>query len=174
MALPYLGQIQPMGFNFAPRGWAQCNGQLMSVSQNTALFALLGTTYGGNGQTTFGLPNLQSRVPLGFGTLNGEAFVLGEMGGVETVTITNNTLPSHSHTFSGTSDSADAGLPTNGDALAKIAGAGDFYYASDATTQSLNPASVSMVGGNQAHENLQPYLAINWCIATSGVFPSRN
>ena len=174
MSQPFLGQIQPMGFNFAPKGWAQCNGQLLSIAQNTALFSLLGTFYGGNGQSTFGLPNLQSRVPLGSGILNGEQFVIGELGGVETVMITSNTMPQHNHTFFGTSDSGDTSTPANDDALATIGGNGDPYYASDATTQPLTSNSVSMIGGNQAHDNIQPYLAVNWCIAMTGIYPSRN
>jgi microcystin-dependent protein len=175
MSEPFLGQIQPMAFNFAPKGWAQCNGQLMNISQNTALFALLGTTYGGNGVSTFALPNLQSRAPLGFGTFVGDSYFLGETGGQETVTITTSTMPTHSHTFSGGTADGDRATPVAGAALGKIAGTGgNSFYASDATPQPLDPASLGMAGGNQAHDNLQPYLVINWCIATFGIFPSRN
>ena len=175
MTTPFIGQIQPMGFNFAPRGWAQCNGQILSISQNTALFALLGTTYGGNGSSTFGLPNLQSRVPLDFGTLNGEPFSLGELGGVENVSININSMPSHTHSFNGTSATGNSGPPDPGAALAKVGGTGgNFFYGSDSTTQMLTPSSVGSAGGNQPHTNIQPYLTINWCIAMIGIFPARN
>lgn len=174
MSQPFLGQIQPLAFGFAPIGWAQCNGQLLSIAQNTALFALIGTFYGGNGQTTFALPNLQSRVPVHMGTNAGESYVIGEEGGAEQVTLNSATMATHSHAFSGTTDAGNEASPTAGAALAKIGGAGNSYYASDTTPQSLSLSSVGMVGGNQPHDNIQPYLTINWCIALTGIFPSRN
>jgi len=178
MTQPFIGQIQPFGFGFAPRNWAQCNGQILSIAQNTALFALLGTMYGGNGQTTFALPNLQSRVPLHAGTSpSGESFFQGEEAGVEAVTLTINTMPAHNHNFLGTSTNADVPVPADNVALGTIhqsSANGDNYYAPDTTPQPLNPGSISTVGGSQPHNNIQPYLTINWCIALSGIFPSRN
>jgi len=176
---PFLGQIQPFGFGFAPRGWAQCNGQILSIAQNTALFALLGTMYGGNGTTTFALPNLQSRVPTHFGTApGGSSYFQGEQGGEETITLNISEMPAHNHTFSGTTDGANNISPQDGAVLAKVFHRGgttpDFYYAPDTTPQPLNNASISMFGGNLPHTNIQPYLTINWCIAVQGIFPSRN
>ena len=182
MSQPFLGQIQPFGFTFAPRGWAFCNGQLLSISQNTALFSLLGTQYGGNGTTTFALPDLRSRVPMHFGQGPGlPNYVIGEEGGVETVTLTLAETPVHTHSFSGTSDAANFKQPTAGGALAESNKAGtvpgDAYYAADLNVnplQPLNQGSVSQYGGSQPHTNLQPYLTINFCIAMQGIFPARN
>jgi microcystin-dependent protein len=172
---PFLGQVQAFGFGFAPRGWAQCNGQILSITQNAALFSLLGTMYGGNGTTTFALPNLQSRVPMHFGTSpGGETYYQGEMAGEENVMLTINMMPLHSHSFQGTSTPGDADKPETGSALAKVGSTGgDLFYAVDTTTQPLAPNSIGPVGGNQPHANIQPYLAINWCIALNGIFPSR-
>jgi microcystin-dependent protein len=173
----FLGQIQPYGFGFPPKGWAQCNGQIMSISQSSALFALLGTMYGGNGTTTFGLPNLQSRVPMSAGTYLGNTYSQGEIGGEEQVTLNLSELPAHNHAFMGSPNNANDTQPDEGTALAQIAQAsapGDSYYAPDTSPQPLNPASISIVGGNLPHTNIQPYLTINWCIALNGIFPSRN
>lgn len=177
MSTPFLGQIQPFGFDFPPRGWAECNGQVMSISQNTALFALLGTYYGGNGISTFALPNLQSRVPVHQGTGAGGAYVIGEEGGVENVPLTLSNLPLHNHGFVGANQNANSGVPENGVALANPiksgAPPGDPFYAAPGALQPLNPASIGTTGGNTPHSNIQPYLAINWCIALSGIFPTR-
>ncbi len=176
MTQPFVGQIQAFGFGFAPRTWAQCNGQLMSIQQNAALFSLLGTMYGGNGVSTFALPNLQSRVPMHAGTFNGETYFQGETAGEENVTLTLNMLPLHNHNFVGSSANATTQLPAAGQALAKIAigsGTPNNFYGPDANPQPLNPASISPSGGNQAHINIQPYLAINFCVAMFGIFPSR-
>lgn len=177
MTQPFIGQIQPYGFNFAPKNWAFCNGQIMSIAQNTALFALLGTMYGGNGQTTFALPNMQSRVPMHYGTFQNNTYVQGEEAGEENVTVTITSMPFHNHTFFGTANQANDANPATGSALAQIhqaSGLGDSYYAPDALPQPLDPTSLSVTGGNQPHNNLQPYLAINWCICLYGIFPSRN
>lgn len=177
MSQAYIGQIQPFAFNFAPKYWAQCNGQILSVQQNAALFSLLGTTYGGNGTTTFALPNLQSRVPMHAGTLNGEIFTQGETSGVENVTLTSATTPTHTHAFQGANTAATAAAPTNGAGLATSAGGGgqpDNFYGPDATPQPLNVASIAFAGGTVPHNNLQPYLTINWCICQFGIYPSRN
>jgi len=176
MTQPFIGQIQPFGFNFAPRNWAQCNGQILSIAQNTALFSLLGTQYGGNGQTTFALPDLQSRVPMHVGTFQGNSYSQGEEAGEEQVTLDISGMPAHNHTFLGTTAAANSFDVAPGAALAAVAKntppAGS-YYAADTTPQPINPASVSVVGGNQPHDNLQPYLTINWCICMFGIFPSR-
>ena len=185
MASPFLGQIQPFGFTFAPRGWALCNGQILPISQNTALFSLLGTQYGGDGKTTFALPNLQSRVPMHQGQSPvGTIFNIGDRGGVEAVTLTVNELPAHNHGLSGTTAAADSknpGAGAGGAAFAQSVTAagvtpGDNFYApiTSPGTAPLNPATLGVAGGNQPHANLQPCLAVNFCIATQGIFPSRN
>ena len=177
MTQPFVGQIQPFGFNFAPRGWAQCNGQTMAVSQNPALFALIGTMYGGNGTSTYQLPNLQSRVPMHFGTApSGTTYYQGQVAGEEIVTLNINMLPLHNHNFVGSSGNANSGVPAPGQALAKVtlsSGTPDNFYGPNTTPQPLNPACVAPAGSNQPHQNLQPYLAINFCIALQGIFPSR-
>jgi microcystin-dependent protein len=177
MTQQFIAQIQPFGFNFAPRGWAMCNGQILSIAQNTALFSLIGTYYGGNGTTTFGLPQLQSRVPNHQGTSpSGEQFTIGEMAGEENVTLTLATLPMHNHTFLGVSGPGNLARPDAGSALANTttAPADNFYAPSTSNLVPLNPASVSIVGSGQAHTNIQPYLTINWCIAQVGIYPARN
>jgi microcystin-dependent protein len=177
MTQPFIGQLQAFGFGFAPRYWAQCNGQTMSIQQNVALFSLLGTMYGGNGTTTFQLPNLQSRVPMHFGTSPiGNTYVQGEIDGEENVTLTINTLPMHPHAFIGASANANTLTPAPGQALATAtipSKTADPFYGPDGVPQPLNPGSISPVGGSQPHTNLQPYLTINWCIALYGIFPSR-
>jgi microcystin-dependent protein len=170
-----MSQIMAFGMNFAPKSWAMCNGQILPIAQNTALFSLLGTTFGGNGTTTFALPNLQSSVPVGFGTSPfGEIFALGEISGVENVTLTISTMPSHNHVFMGASSPGNNLQPADGAALATVAGHGDAYYATQASLQPLYAGSIQNTGGNGPHSNLQPYLALNWCICQYGVYPSRN
>jgi microcystin-dependent protein len=175
MAQPFLGQLLPFSFNYAPKGWVICAGQVLPISQYQALFSLLGTTYGGNGTTTFNLPDLRGRVPVH----NGVGFALGQTGGEENVTLDINELPAHGHAFSGTSSAANVKLPVTNSALAQSttsAGVspGDSFYAPPGTTVGLNANTVAAVGGSQPHTNLQPYLVINWCIALTGIFPSRN
>ena len=182
MTSPFLGQIQPFGFNFAPRGWAACNGQLLSISQNTALFSLLGTFYGGNGTSNFALPNLQSSVPLGMG--QGTAlspYDLGEAGGVEGVTLLSAEMPSHNHTFSGTTAAANDKAPVAGAALATstapgpVSPASSYYSANNQAGTSINLNTVARyVGQGLAHTNIQPYLTLNFCIAMQGIYPARN
>jgi microcystin-dependent protein len=168
MSTPFLGQISIFAFNYAPQGWAMCNGQLLPINQNQALFALLGTMYGGNGLTTFALPNLQGRTPLH----KGAGRVQASAGGAEAHTLTLSELPAHTHTLSATSGAATTVDPT-GNALANPAFP---LYApfAPANVTVLNPASVSNVGGSQPHPNMQPFLAVNFCIALQGIFPSRN
>lgn len=160
------------GFNFAPRNWAFCDGQLLPIAQNTALFSLLGTTYGGDGRTTFGLPDLRGRVPLhdGSGTGPGlSSYSLGQQGGLETVTLTAQQIPPHNHLQACSSDDPNSGSPA-GNFPAAVSPP---IYSSGANAAMANTA-VGNAGGGQQHENRQPYLAINFCIALQGVFPSRN
>lgn len=182
---PFIGQIQAFGFNFAPRGWALCDGQLLPIAQNTALFSLLGTTYGGDGRTTFGLPDLRGRTALHQGRGPGlSSYRLGERGGTETVTLNNTQIPSHTHpaTFTGTgsisvnSAEGEENDP-NGNFLAKTSTSS---YADEAGTGALKglnlsgDVTVGNDGGGRSHENRQPFLVINYCIALAGLFPSRS
>ncbi|HEY1979770.1 MAG TPA: tail fiber protein [Xanthobacteraceae bacterium] len=174
MTQPFVGQVQAFGFGFAPRYWAQCNGQTLAIAQNQALFALLGTTYGGNGVSTFLLPNLQSRVPMHYGTAPyGTVYTLGEIAGSEQVGLTLGNLPLHNHTLFGSTGTATVNIPAAGQALATAPSAANFVYGPDTTPQPLNPASITPAGTGQPHNNLQPYQAINFCIALYGIFPSR-
>lgn len=173
MAEPFIGQISIVGFNFAPRGWAMCDGQLLSIAQNTALFALLGTMYGGNGTTTFALPNLRGRVPIHVGQGTGLANrVQGEVGGSENVTLTAQQMPTHSHPVKCQSQQGNLGSPVN----AYHAGDGTGFtldYA-DTADANMNAGSLGNTGGNQPHPNMPPFLALNFVIALQGIFPARN
>jgi microcystin-dependent protein len=165
MAEPFLSEIRIMSFNFAPKGWALCNGQLLPINQNQALFALLGTTYGGNGQTNFALPNLQGRTPIHVGSGHN----LGETGGQEATTLNITQMPSHTHLAASVTGSATTSSPTG----AYLAASTAVYHApSNLTT--LHPATITTVGGGQAHMNMQPFLTLNFCIALQGIFPSQN
>lgn len=183
MSDPYIGEIRPFGFNFAPRNWAFCRGQLLAIQSNTALFSIIGTYYGGNGQTNFALPNLQSRVALGMGQGPGlSQYVIGEETGVENVTLLTTEMPSHNHTpYSRTKGGTADGhrVPQAGDYLTRLnittTAPGQTWRAAPLTNATtLHPTAIGFVGGNQAHSNLQPTLAVNYCICTQGVFPSRN
>ena len=172
MSEPFLGMIAIYGFNFAPRGWAMCNGQILPIAQNTALFSLLGTTYGGNGQTTFALPNLQSRVPIHFGQGPGlSSYALGQAAGTETDTLTINQMPAHNHLVNVNAADADSGKVA-GRVLANASGL-NYLQAPDGSN-TMNQQTISLTGGNQPFPILQPYLALNFCIALEGIFPSRN
>jgi len=179
----FMGTILAFGFNFAPRGWALCNGQTIAISQNSALFALLGTIYGGNGQTTFQLPNLQSRLPIGMGQGGGlSPYVIGQVSGTESTNITINNMPSHNHSISVNNTAATVNVPTAGLAIADANGSdpsnGDAVtvniYAPAAPNVALHAQTCGMIGGNQPISILQPTLAINYSIALEGIFPSRN
>ncbi len=171
MATPYLSQISLLAFGFPPKGWALCNGQLLPINQNQALFALLGTQYGGNGQTTFALPDLRGRTPLH----RSDAVLQGQTLGVESVTLTTGQLPQHSHALLADPALANSNLPANALPAARPRGGVVMYAAPGAGTPvAMHPASVSNSGGNQPHENMQPYLALNFVIALTGIFPSRN
>jgi microcystin-dependent protein len=165
MATPYLSEIRIMSFNFPPKGWAACDGQLLPINQNQALFSLLGTTYGGDGRQTFALPDLRGSAPIHFGG----NFVLGQKGGEQSHTLTANEQPVHIHIAQGTTTNADA--PTPG---GNLLGAANNMYGPPGNLTTLHPSAVSSVGGSQAHENMQPYLALEFCIALQGIFPSRN
>lgn len=177
MVTEYLGAVKLFGFNFAPKGYAMCNGQLLSIQQNTALFSLLGTFFGGNGVQNFALPNLQGRVAIGQGQGQGlSAYVIGGQGGVEGVTLTQQTVPTHVHTFNASTANATSGNPS-GNVLATVTDANDVFYAPDAggfVATTMPATTVANVGQNQPHNNIQPSLCINYCIALQGVFPSRN
>lgn len=165
MSEPFIGEIRPIAFGFPPKGWAFCNGQLLSIQQNQALFSILGTTYGGDGVTNFALPNLQGRVPVGVG--NG--VVLGEASGEASHTLIQTEMPAHNHALSASSAAASSDDPTdNGLAAAKVY----VPYTSPQTT--LNPAVIQLAGGSQPHDNMQPYLPINFIIALTGIYPSRS
>jgi microcystin-dependent protein len=165
MAEPFLSELRLMSFNFAPKGWAMCNGQLMPINQNQALFSLLGTTFGGDGRVNFALPNLQGRTPIGVGL----GHTLGEAGGTQSETLSISQMPQHFHTVQASNASADTiSAPGN------LLGATSARYAGPTGLTTLNPSTVSNVGGSQAHQNMQPYLVLNWCIALQGIFPSPN
>lgn len=177
---PFIGMIVMFGGNFAPRGWALCNGQLLAISQNSALFSILGTTYGGDGRTTFGLPDLRSRVPMHAGQGPGLSNRrLGERGGVQDVTLTANQLPSHTHVASGTQQVQNApGDSSNPTGRIPAELVRENAYGAGPTNADLAAGSVDVTvqntGGNQPHTNLQPYQVVNFIIALQGIFPSRS
>ena len=179
MSDPFVGQISAFGFNFPPVGWALCQGQTLPISQNTALFSLLGTQFGGNGTTTFQLPNLQGNVPVGQGTGAGlSTYVMGETDGVPNVTVTVAQTPPHNHTYSVQALPPGLAAPATGSVPSRATGGSGplDVYATPAvgTATTLALSSIAPAGGNQPHNNMQPSLAINWCIALQGVFPSRS
>ena len=169
MAQPFVGQLLLVGFNFTPAGWLACNGQLVPISEFETLFNLIGTTFGGDGQSTFGLPDLRGRVPVHMGSNGSSNYVLGQTGGVETVTLTINQMPQHTHTQIGSSVVQNSSDPAGN----FLAVAGDHRYGPSSATP-MAPGMISQVGGSQPHDNLQPYLALNWIISAFGIFPSQN
>jgi microcystin-dependent protein len=168
MTEPFVGQIMLAGFSFPPRGFATCDGQTLPIAQNQALFALLGTTYGGDGITTFKLPDLRGRTPLGFSNL----LPMGAVGGTETVTLNSNQLPVHVHFAQASTNAGGSGNPSTG--VFGGSGSENLYAATGGAQVPLNPATIDPAGGNQPHENMQPFGVLNFCIALSGIFPSRN
>ena len=171
MAEPFLGEIRTFGFNFAPQGWAMCAGQLLPINQNTALFALLGTFYGGNGTTNFALPDLRGRVGIHQGQGVGlSPYNIGQISGTETVTLTQNQMPQHNHQVMANDTAASATRPA-GAVPARVTAAA-YGATSDGTT--MNAAMISTAGGSQPMSIIQPYLCLNFCIALQGIFPSRN
>ncbi|AJP72623.1 phage tail protein [Sphingomonas hengshuiensis] len=175
----FIGQVMMTGFGFAQKYFAQCNGQLLGIAQNNALFSLLGTNYGGNGTTTFALPDLRSRTPAGGGFESSDTnwqppqYMLGEAMGTETVTLLSMNLPMHTHGLAAQNSPAVEGFPNNQYGFAEVAPAGAKLYGSTPLTV-LAPQTVGATGGSQAHPNLQPYQAINFNIALSGIYPSHN
>ncbi len=166
MSSPYVGEIRMFAGNFAPAGWMFCDGQLLPISENETLFNLIGTTYGGDGQSTFALPDLRGRIPLHFG--NG--FTLAETGGVETVTLTVNQIPSHTHAFLASSETGALTTP-GGNVLASSFNVTP--YINDVTNSNMNVGAITQTGGSQPHNNFQPYLCIDFIISLFGIFPSQ-
>jgi len=166
MSEPYVGEIRMVGFNFAPRGWAFCDGSLLSIAEYEALFNLLGTTYGGDGQTTFALPDLRGRIPFH----QGNSFVMGQIAGSESVTLVANQLPTHTHVLGANSSAGTQDSPAGGfwaqSALDE--------YSTQAAAHSMAPAAVGLTGGNQPHDNMPPFLVINFVISLFGIYPSQN
>jgi microcystin-dependent protein len=186
MSEPFLGQVEIFAFNFPPKGWMTCSGQLLPINQNQALFSLLGTTYGGNGQTTFGLPDLRGRVAIGWGQGQGLSnYDLGQVTGEEAHTLIINEMAAHNHLLNvnaTTAATSNTDVPSTSAVLGQTAGkqsgvANPFalnLYASGAPGGTLDPHSIGLAGGSQPHSNLMPYLTLSFCIAVTGIFPSRN
>jgi microcystin-dependent protein len=168
MSEPFLSEIKIMSFNFPPKGWAMCNGQLLPINQNQALFSLLGTTYGGDGRVNFALPNLQARTPIHFG--NGHT--LGEIGGEQAHTLSMAELPQHTHSANAANVTATSNAPSNARMLSQSQGAN--LYAGASNLNAMVPGAIANVGGSQAHQNMQPFLTLTFCIALQGIFPSQN
>jgi microcystin-dependent protein len=173
---PYIGEIRMFGGSFAPAGWAYCDGSLLPISENDALFTLLGTTYGGDGQQTFGLPNLAARIPVCAGTnpATGSNYQYGEMIGVESVTLTTQQIPVHTHTALGSVDPGTSNSPQNTVPASMAVAAGQTPYGTDPPPTALNPASIPPVGGSQPHENCQPFLVVSFIISLFGIYPTQN
>ena len=172
MAQPYVGEIRMFGGNFAPAGWMFCQGQTLSIAENETLFNLIGTTYGGDGQETFNLPDLQGRLPVHLGQGPGitQNYIIGETGGVETVTLTTQQIPVHSHAFLASLDAASSTDPTN----QVIAQTSQIHMLTqDVTNRQMNANALTPIGGSQPHDNLQPYLCISFIISLFGIFPSQ-
>ena len=169
MSEPFLAEIRMVGFNFPPRGWAFCDGQILPINQNQSLYSLLGTTYGGDGRTSFALPDLRGRTPIHVGSSNGTAHLLGQKGGEETHTLSGNEMPSHDHNWQATSDSGN-----NPNAPGHVLAAFSNAYRDGQDLTEPAAGTLANVGGGQGHNNMQPCLALNFCIALQGLFPSRN
>ena len=167
MAQPYVGEIRMFAGNFAPAGWMFCDGSLQAISENETLFQLIGTTYGGDGQSTFALPDMRGRLPIH----QGNGFTLAQTGGAEQVTVTTQQIPSHSHTFQATNNPADSPSP-QGNMLGVSSNTNVFF--NDTPNVSMSPTMLSLVGGNQPHSNMQPYLCVDFIISLYGIFPSPN
>ena len=172
MSEPFMGEIKIVSFNFPPRTWALCNGQFLPINQNQALFSLLGTMYGGNGQTTFALPDFRGRAPVH----QGSSFIVGEKGGQEAVTISQSTMPAHNHFVQASTQDANSPFvevasPASNNVFATVAGG---VYGPPTNLTTMYPATLSNVGGSQPHDNRQPSLVLNFVIALSGIFPTQN
>jgi len=171
MSQPYVGEVRLVGFNFAPVGWAFCAGQLLSIAENDALYALLGTTFGGDGQNTFGLPDLRGRVPVHQGTGVDQPYIMGQIGGAEVVTLTLNNYPSHNHVIQ---ESTTNGGATANPLNSTVAGGLDIYTNQTPSTPMQSGMIGAAPGNSQPHDNMQPYLTLNWIISLYGIFPSQN
>jgi microcystin-dependent protein len=169
MAEPFLSETRIMSFNFAPKGWAMCNGQLLPINQNQALFSLLGTTFGGDGRVNFALPDLRGRTPIHVGS----GHTLGERAGEQAHTLSIQELPQHTHVLKSTTQSVTTNIPSALNALGTTA-PNQAYSNSNNNLVALNPASITNVGGSQPHLNMQPFLTLTFCIALQGIFPSQN
>jgi microcystin-dependent protein len=169
MAEPFLSEIRIMSFAFAPKGWATCDGQLLPINQNQALFSLLGTTYGGDGRVNFGLPDLRARAPIHVGS----GHTLGERGGEQAHTLSIAELPTHTHAANAANVAPSAGNPSNTRMISQSAGA-NLYAGGASNLKAMAPAAIASIGGSQAHENTQPFLTLTFCIALQGIFPSQN
>lgn len=167
MSSPFLAELRIFSFNFPPKGWAQCNGQLLPINQNQALFSLLGTTYGGNGQTTFGLPDLRGKAPMHIGS----GFNWGQTGGEENHTLTISEIPQHIHFAQASNTDGDGPAPGN---TAVLAASPTKFWNPPTAVTTLSPSTIGNTGGSQPHANMQPYMALFVCIALQGIFPSRN
>lgn len=174
----FMSAIAIFGFDWAPRNWASCNGQLLAIAQNQALFSLLGTTFGGNGVSTFALPDLRGRAPVGMGQgLGLSNITLGQPGGSSSVTLISTQLPTHNHSVLVNNSKAALSAPANNEYLAEatdLNSDASKVYSSSAPNVVLSPNTLANAGGNQPHENMQPYIVVNYCIALYGIFPSRN
>lgn len=169
MSEPFLAEVRMVGFTFAPRGWAFCDGQILPINQNQSLYSLLGTIYGGDGRTTFALPDLRGRTPIH----SSDSHPLGQRGGVETHTLSKTEIPAHSHVFRVSTAPATERTP-GGQVLAETLPNFPIYYKPNSSTTTLGSGTVANAGGGQTHENMQPYSTLNYCIAMQGLFPSRN
>lgn len=172
-ASPFVAEISAFAFNFAPKGWAQCDGQLLPISQNTALFSLLGTFYGGDGKSTFALPDLQGAVPIHQGQSPGTSnYFLGQEGGSESVTLLQSEMPAHSHALQTFNDVGEDRIPSATEAIARSTGG--LLFAAPGALVSFAPQALTPAGGDLPHNNMQPYLTLNFCIAMQGIYPARN
>jgi microcystin-dependent protein len=167
MAEPFLSEIRLMSFNYAPKGWAMCNGQLLPINQNQPLFSLLGTTFGGDGRVNFALPDLRGRTPIHVGS----GHTLGERGGEQAHTLSIAEIPTHVHVANGTTNPAIANTPPGGSLLGQSSG--QFLYGAPSNLVAMAPNSIGSTGGSQAHLNMQPFLTLTFCIALQGIFPSQ-
>lgn len=172
MPQPFIGEIKMFAGNFAPAGWQFCDGSLLAISENDALFNLIGTTYGGDGQNTFAVPDLRGRLPLHMGTNAGTAFTIGEIGGAEQVTLTTQTIPAHTHTMQASTNTGSGSNP-QGNVLDQMSGALLLYKEQTPTTP-LSPVVIGPAGGSQPHSNIQPFLCVGFIISLFGIFPSQS
>ena len=178
MSEPFLAEVRMVGFNFAPRGWAFCDGQILPINQNQSLFSLMGTSYGGDGRTSFALPDLRGRTPIHVGTSNGgKSHARGNKGGEEKHTLDEAEMPQHDHALTATTNTANLVSPDGALMGQTPSGVGNLYRVpatGDQPDQTLNAGAIAKAGGGQGHENMQPFIVVNFCISLEGLFPSRN